>query len=172
MLVVPAPGLEMRLGHLQEAQDVAGRRDFTTDEWATMQRAMMASGVLVSLAEGVADADEIYGLTKELRSARFAHRSQLIRELADVPDPDTRRLQQDTTYATYRDPGLAAIRSATDIVARKAPAELPEFQDFLVVLAEVVADANREGSILGVGAQRRTPNEAAAVDAIRRALGL
>lgn len=151
---------------------MARRRDFTTDEWATMQRAMMASGVLVSLAEGVADADEIYVLTKELRSARFAHRSQLIRELADVPALDTRRLQQDATYATYREPGLEAIRSATDIVARKAPAELSEFRALLVLLAEVVADANREGSILGVGAQYRTPNEAAAIEDVRRAMGL
>lgn len=150
---------------------MAGRRDFTPDEWATMQRAMMASGVLVSLAEGVADDDEIFALAQELRSARFAHRSQLIRELADVPTLNT-RLALNTTYASYRDTGLEEIRSATDIVATKAPAELSDLRAFLVHLAEVVADANREGSILGVGAQRRTPNEAAAVEAVKRAMGL
>lgn len=150
---------------------MAGKRDFTADEWATMQRAMMAAGVLVSLADGTLDADEIFVLTKELRSARFAHRSQLIHELADVPTLNTRQ-PMDTTYATFKEPGLEAIRAATDIVTRKAPTELPDFRDFLVRLAEVVADANSKGSILGVGAQRRTPNESSAIEAIRSAVGL
>jgi hypothetical protein len=136
-----------------------------------MQRGMMASGMLVSLADGAVDADEIFVLTRELRSAKFAHRSQLIHELADVSTLNT-RLQPNTTYAHYREPGLEAIRSATDIVARKAPAELSDFREFLVRLAEVVADANSKESILGVGAQRRTPNEAAAIEAVRGAMSL
>lgn len=136
-----------------------------------MQRAMMASGVLVSLADGVVDREEMHALTMELRGARFAHRSQLVHELADVPSLNTEsRLQ--ATYTSFREPGLQTIRAAADIVARKAPDELPDFQEFLVKLAEVVADANREGDIFGVGGQRRTPNETAAVEAIRSALGL
>jgi len=150
---------------------VAGRRDFTPDEWATMQRAMMASGLLVSLADGAVDSDELFVLTKELRSARFAHRSQLVHELADMPrlNPE---VQPNATFASYREPGLAAIRSATHIVATKASAELADFREFLVRLAEVVADANSKGDILGVGAQRRTPNETTAIDAIRTAMEL
>ncbi len=136
-----------------------------------MQRAMMASGVLVSLADGVIDREEMHALTMELRSARFAHRSQLVHELADVPTLNTES-RLPATYASFREPGLEAIRAAADIVARKAPTELPDFQQFLVKLAEVVGDANREGDILGVGAQRRTPNETAAIEAIRKALGL
>lgn len=136
-----------------------------------MQRAMMASALLVSLADGSVDADELFVLSKELRSARFAHRSQLVHELADVPGVDSRP-PPGTTYATYRGPGLEVIRSATDLVARKAPEELSDFRDFLLRLAEVVADANSKGSILGVGAQRRTPHEAEAIEAIRGALTL
>jgi hypothetical protein len=150
---------------------MAGRRDFASDEWATMQRAMMASGMLVSLADGTVDQDELHNLTMELRSARFAHRSQLVHELADVPTLNTES-RPPATYASLLEPGLEAIRAAVEIVARKAPAELPHFQEFLVKLAEVVADANRKGDILGVGAQRRTPEEVAAIEAIRSALGL
>jgi hypothetical protein len=150
---------------------VAGRQDFTPDEWSTMQRAMMAAGFLVSLADGAVDSVEIFVLTKELRSARFAHRSRLVHELADLPTLDT-RLQPGTTYASYREPGLEAIRAATDIVARKAPAELPDYRQFLVRLAESVADANSRGSILGVGAQRRTADEIAAIEAVRGAMSL
>lgn len=131
----------------------------------------MASGLLVSLADGAVDADEMFVLTKELRSARFAHRSQLVHELADLPAMNDRP-QPGTTYASYREPGLAAIRTATDMVAKKAPADLGDFREFLVRLAEVVADANSKGDILGVGARRRTPNEAAAIEAVREAMSL
>jgi hypothetical protein len=149
---------------------MAGRRDFASDEWATMQRAMMASGVLVSLADGAVDPDELHALSMELRGARFAHRSQLVHELAEVPVLNPEAGPQ-ATYASQREPALEAIRSAADIVARKAPADFPDFREFLVKLAEVVADANRKGDILGVGAQRRTPDETAAIEAIRSALG-
>ena len=136
-----------------------------------MQRAMMASGVLVSLADGALDREEVHALSMELRSARFAHRSRLVHELADVPTPDT-EARPPATYAGLRESGLEAIRTAADIVARKAPEELADFREFLVRLAEVVADANRKGDILGVGAQRRTPEETAAIEAVRTALGL
>ncbi|HEY7202231.1 MAG TPA: hypothetical protein VIC57_18565 [Candidatus Dormibacteraeota bacterium] len=148
---------------------MAGRPDFTLDEWATLQRAMMASGILVSLADGAVDDDEMYVLTKELRSARFAHRSQLVHELADMPTLNPEPPPSDA-YATYWQSGLEAISDATKIVASKASSELPDYREFLIRLAEVVADANSKGDILGVGAQRRTPNEAKAIDAIRDAL--
>lgn len=151
--------------------NVAGQADFTPDEWATLQRAMMASGVLVSLAEGVVDADEIFALMQKLNGARAGHPNQLIRELADLPSFST-GLRGGTRYSDYRGPGLEAIRSATAMVARKAPAEHPAFCAFLLEVAEAVADANREGGFLGVGGQRRTPNEAAAIEAIRTAMGL
>ncbi len=150
---------------------MAGQADFTPEEWSTLQRAMMACGVMVSLAEGVVDADEIFMLMQKLQVARIAHSSHFIRELAAVPTFST-GLRLGTRYADYAGPGLEAIRSATVIVARKAAGEHAAFCAFLVDVAEAVADANREGGFLGVGAQRRTPNEAAAIAAVRKALGL
>lgn len=47
--------------------------------------------------------------------------------------------------------------------------ELPDFREFLVEIATVVAEVNQEGGFLGVGAQRRTPKEVAATDAVRLA---
>jgi hypothetical protein len=136
-----------------------------------MQGAIMASGVLVSMAEGVIDDPEIHALQKELRSVRFAHPSPFIQQLADLPELNTRR-RPGATYEEYRDSGLETIRSAVEILGRKAPAELAAFQQVLVRIAEIVADANREGDVFGVGARRRTPNETAAIEEVRRAAGL
>jgi uncharacterized membrane protein len=152
------------------SQEEAGQADFIPDEWSILQQAMMASGVLVSLAEGVVDADEIFALIKKLREASFGHPRRLVRELTAASSFNT-GLRAGTTYAGYEGPALEAIRSATAILARTAPAQLPAFRTFLVEIAEAVADANREGGFFGLGAIRRTPNEAAAVEAVRRATG-
>ena len=136
-----------------------------------MQRAMTAAAMLVSLADGAVDPEEMHALAMELRGARFAHRSQLVHELADVPNLDTTPRAPEA-YAAYHDGGLDTIRAAADVVARKAPAELQDYREFLVQLAEAVADANVKGDVLGVGRQRRTQDELAALEAVRNALGL
>jgi hypothetical protein len=153
------------------AQDGPGQADFTAGEWATLQQAMMASGVLVSLAEGTVDADEIFALVKKLREVSITHPRRFVRELA-AASTFTTGLRAGTAYADYETPALEAIRSATAIVAEKAAAELADFRALLVEIAAVVADANNEGGFFGLGAGPRTRNEAGAMEAVRRATGL
>ncbi|MCW2935261.1 MAG: hypothetical protein JWM19_6223 [Actinomycetia bacterium] len=155
----------------ERANESAGQADVTDDEWAILQQAIMAGGVLVSLAEGGVDADEILALVRKLREASISHPRRLIRELAAASTFST-GLRAGTRYADYEAPALDAIRAATAIIAVRAPADLPGFRAFLAEIATVVADANKEGGFLGVGARRRTPGEAAAIEAVSRATGL
>jgi hypothetical protein len=136
-----------------------------------MQRAMLAGAMLVSLADGSVDREELHALTMDLRDARFAHRSQLVHELADVPPLKTEPTTP-ASYAAYQQEAVQTIRSAVDILTAKAPAELRDYQDFVVRLAEAVADANLKGDILGAGRVRRTPDEVAAIRLVKQALGL
>jgi hypothetical protein len=151
---------------------MAGRRDFAADEWGMLQRAMVAAGVIVSLADGTADPEEMHELTMQLRGARFAHRSQLVHEVADMPALNSGSPAPQTTYEDYREPALESIRAAVGIVGQRAPDELPSFQQFLVELAEAVADANRKADALGVGTLTRVPEEREAIEAVKGALGL
>lgn len=68
----------------------------------------MSAGVLVSLAEGVVDADEMFALIKKLREASIAHPRRFVRELTAASTFNT-GLGADTTYADYEAPALAAI---------------------------------------------------------------
>ncbi|MEU3454639.1 DUF1003 domain-containing protein [Micromonospora sp. NPDC006766] len=145
-----------------------GETDFTAEEWATLQQAMMASGVLVSLAEGVVDAEEIFALVKVLREASIAHPNRFIRELA-AASTFTTGLQPGTGYVDYKGFALDTIRAATAIIASKAPTEVADYRALLIELATVVADANNEGGFFGLGARPRTPREAAAIEAVRQA---
>jgi uncharacterized membrane protein len=150
------------------AHDGPGEADFTPGEWAVLQQAMMAAGVLVALAEGDADAEEMYALFRKLREASVSHPARLVRELA-ATSAFTTGLRADTGYAEYRGPALETIRSAAAILAGKAPGQAAGFRAFLAEVAEVVADANNEGGFFGLGARHRTPHEATAIQAVRTA---
>jgi hypothetical protein len=147
----------------------AGELDFTPEEWETLGTSLMAAGVLVALAEGVADPEELSALVKALREASVGHPRRFIRELTGSSTFAT-GLRPDTTYVEYRGPALETIREATGIVARTAPEELAGFRAFMMEIAAIVADANDEGGFFGLGARPRVPNEAAAMEAVRTAM--
>jgi hypothetical protein len=155
----------------RSAQDGPGEADFGPGDWDILQQALMASGVLVALAEGAVDTEEIFALVKTLREASITHPRRFIRELTAASTFST-GLRPGTRYADYEGPALEVIRSATAVVAREAPAELPGFRAFLAEIAATVGDANREGGFFGLGARQRTDSEAAALTAVTRAAGL
>jgi uncharacterized membrane protein len=150
------------------AHDGPEETDFTPAEWENLQRAMIASGMLVSLAEGAADHDELHALVRKLREASVTHPDRLIRRLAGTSTFST-GLHADTRYADYKGPALQTISSAAAVLARKAPGEVAVFRDFLIEIATVVAEANTEGGFFGLGARPRTRHEAAAIEAVRQA---
>ncbi|WP_369390347.1 DUF1003 domain-containing protein [Streptomyces sp. CG1] len=154
-----------------QSADGAGELDFTPEEWATLGKSLMAAGVLVALAEGVADPEEIFALVKLLREASISHPKRLIRELAEASTFDT-GLRPGTRYTDYWRPALQVIREATGIVAHAAPDELADFRAFLMDITATVADANNEGGFLGLGARPRVPNEVAAMEAVKAATEL
>ena len=121
--------------------------------------------------QGVADAEEMTALMDRLQGASVNHPCQLVRELASFERGVPTGLQPTTRLAEYEGPALEPIEAASATIARKAPRDLPAFRAFIVEVAEVVANANREGGFAGIGAARRTPAEAAAIERIKQALG-
>jgi hypothetical protein len=151
---------------------VAGQADFTPDEWMTMRRAMISAGVLVSLSEGGgADMlDEIFAILQRLRGTRIQGDNQLLRELADIPSFES-GLRPGMKVAEYEGSALDLIRSAVAAVQARSPSDLAAFRAFLVELAEVAANAHKEGGVAGMGGVRVTRAEAAAISRVKRAAG-
>lgn len=136
--------------------DGAGEPDFTPEDWATLRQALTVSGMLVALAEGEVDADEIVAMVQLLREASVSHPRRLVRELAAAADFGS-GLRGDVRYADYEKPALHTIRTAATVVARVAPGELAAFRAFLNEIAAVVAEANNEGGFFGLGARPPHP---------------
>jgi hypothetical protein len=139
---------------------MAGKADFTEQEWETLHKGVTGSALLVSLADrGFFDTfKEVGALSKYLSQARENSASPLIRDLAEV---------RGTGFGLTTNPdelekgATEALRSSIATLQAKAPDEVEPYKAFVVDVATAVADAAKD-----VGAA-----ETGAIDKIKAALG-
>jgi hypothetical protein len=150
---------------------VAGRAEFTAEEWARLGSAMISAVELVSFVDGGRSgmAREISKVRTALRDASQRHPSQLVRELAATPGRSV--IDAHLSPGEAEEPVLGVLRAAAATLEAKAPEELEAYQRFVVHLGEVAATATRSGGVLGIAGQRVSYAEASALDRIRQALG-
>jgi hypothetical protein len=139
---------------------VATKADFTEEEWKTMEKGLMGAGLLVSLSDP--DFTDTFGeasaIAKYLAEQRGSAGSELMRELAGVRGrggfgiTDSRGEVEAET--------VAALGSAKEVLAAKAPEEVDAFRALVLGLAERAATAKS-----GV-----EESETAAIGKVREAL--
>ena len=137
---------------------MAGKTDFTEQEWEQLHKGVTGAGLLVSLSDrSFFDTfKEAGALAKHMANARQSS-SQLVKELAAsggtgfglASPPD--KVETET---------LEALRSAAGALEQKAPDELEPYKRFVLEVAESV------GKAAGGGDQ----SEGAALQKIRSAL--
>jgi hypothetical protein len=138
---------------------MAGKSDFTEQEWESLRKGATGAGLLVSLSDrGLFDTfKEAGALATHLKNARSANESQLVRELAEgsgtgfglTSSPD--EVERET---------LEALRSSRGTLETKAPDEADAYRDFVLGVARSVGQAAGGGEA----------SETAAVEKIRSAL--
>jgi UTP-glucose-1-phosphate uridylyltransferase len=139
---------------------MANRSDFTDDEWEAMQKGVTGAGMLVSVSDQ--DFTDMFGeasaLAKALRAQHEQGASDLVRELAKARGTGfgLTTSRQEVEAETF-----AALRSATETLATKAPEEAENYRQLVLGVAEAVAAAKS-----GV-----EEGETAALDQIKEALG-
>jgi hypothetical protein len=130
---------------------VAKKADFTEQEWESLQKGVVGAGLLVSLSDrSFFDTfKEAGALGKHVAQAKQKSSSELIRELADVhgagfgltSSPD--KIEHET---------LNALQAAKATLESKAPDELDSYRQFVVEVAQSVADAAGGGETAESGA--------------------
>ncbi|CAN5149597.1 hypothetical protein BH18ACT12_BH18ACT12_09710 [soil metagenome] len=130
---------------------MAKKSDFTEQEWEALQKGVVGSGLLVSLSDrSFFDTfKEVGALGKHVAQAKQKNSSQLVRELAEVrgtgfgltSSPD--KVEQET---------LQALQSAKTTLESKAPDELESYRQFVVEVAQSVANAAGGGETAESGA--------------------
>ena len=116
------------------------KADFTEDEWKAMQRGVTGAGMLVSISDR--DFTDSFGeasaLAKTLAAQREQGASGLVKELASV---------RGTGFGLTGSPQevgsetLAALQSALETLAAKAPDETGNYRQLVLSVATAVADA-------------------------------
>jgi tellurite resistance protein len=138
---------------------MAGKTDFTEDEWKDLQQGVTGAGLLVAAAHR--DFTDSFGEASTAAKQLAAHReseSQLVRELSGA-----RR----TGFGLVASPNevvegtIDALGAAVAVLGAKAPDELDAYRGFVLDVATAVAEA--KGGV--------KDEEAAAIEKITAALG-
>jgi hypothetical protein len=137
---------------------VAGKADFTEQEWETLEKGVTGAGLLVAVSDrGFFDTfGEASTMAKHLAAGKQSA-NPLVRDLGDTrahgfsmrSSPE--ELEQQT---------LEGIRSATALIGQKAPGDLDAYRAFVLDIAQSVAEAKK-----GVA-----PGEEASLGKIKAAL--
>jgi hypothetical protein len=163
----------------QEAISMAGKADFTPEEWKTI----VAVAPMVGLAVTCASPNGPWGVMKELLSMGMAmaemlqkgSSNPLIAELA--ADLKARQTKPELPQG-LKDPeqckesALNHVRAVNDLINRKVkPEEADEFKKWLLAIGRRVAEASNEGGIFGFGGERVSEAEKNVLRQIAFALG-
>jgi len=164
---------------------MAGKADFTPDDWKTLLESVMMAGLAVTAA----DPSGLWGTLKEsMATARAvigakhdANATELIKALAnEFETGEGRATARDglraqlsgKTPSEIVTKSLEILKQAASIVVAKAPADAPAFKGWLQHISEAVAKASIEGGFLGFGGVQISDAEKATLAHISEALGL
>ena len=119
---------------------MAKKADFTEQEWETLQKGVTGAGLLVSVSDrSFFDTfKEASTLAKQIAHEKQGGSSELVRELADV---------HGTGFGVKANPEevetetLAALQTAKTTLESKAPDELDAYRQFVLEVAQAVADS-------------------------------
>jgi tellurite resistance protein len=137
---------------------MAGKADFSEDEWRNFQQGVTGAGLLVSAAHR--DFTDSFGEAKAVAKRLAAHReseSQLVRELAGTHSSGF------GLVASPKEVGgtIDALGAAVAVLGAKAPDELDAYRRLVLDVATAVAEA--KGGV--------KDEETAAIASITEALG-
>jgi len=138
---------------------MAGKADFTKQEWETVHKGVTGAGLLVSVSDrGFFDSfKEAGALAKHLAGARKDSSSQLVRELAETRGTGFGVRSSPTEIESET---LEALRASVATLESKAPDEVEAYKSFVLDVAQSVAEA----------AEGRSEAEGAVVEKIRSVL--
>ena len=137
---------------------MAGKSDFTAQEWEQLQKGVMGSALFVSTSDpGLFETFKEAGTAAKHMAAGRQSQSQLVKDLAQERPAGfgittrAQELEQET---------LAALRSAAAALQAKAPDDVAAYRQFVLDVARSVAEA----------ADGVDPKESTAIQKIESAL--
>jgi hypothetical protein len=151
---------------------MATKEDFNAAEWETISEAPAIAGLIVITAQRGGTIRESVAMAKAYAEAGRAHGGgELLGEIVGkAPEVSPREF---SSVDELNAQGAERIRNAVSLLESKAsPEETDAYKQFTITVATRAAEADKSGGFLGVGGERISDAERAALDRIREALGL
>jgi hypothetical protein len=119
---------------------MATKADFTEQEWESLQKGVTGAGLLVSLSDrSFFDTfKEAGALGKHIAQAKQSNSSELVREIAGIHGTGFGLTSSPDKVETET---LAALQNAKTTLESKAPDELESYRQFVIEVAQSVADS-------------------------------
>ena len=149
---------------------MTAKAEFNADEWQVLLEAPALAGLVVISAQRGGTIRESFEVAKAYGDARKEHDAELIGEIAATPAP--LRPGRFKSAEELHDASLERIREAISLLESKAsPEELEAFRAFTLSVAQRAAEADKSGGVLGIGGERVSDSERAALGEVAAALG-
>ena len=147
------------------------KADFNGEEWEQIAEAPAIAGLIVITASRGGTIRETLAMAKVYAEAQKDHGSgDLVGELvASAPKVDPKQF---SSKEDLRARGLGKITEAVGLVRDRATLdELVDYREFILGLANHVAEKDKSGGFLGIGGERVSGGEQQAIADITAALG-
>ena len=148
---------------------MTAKADFNAEEWETLLQGPPSAGMLVVASDRGGSIKESFSMAKAYAEARENHgASELLDEIVSAkPEMDRSR---HGSAEEMKQACAQNLREAMDLLKAKAtPEEAEEYRNFVLGLAERVANARREG-FMGLSGERVSDAERAAIGEVAAAL--
>jgi len=160
---------------------MANKADFTPEEWKLIVGLPQVASLYLALASPsgpVGVAQEMFASTKGIVEAiKSSSGNTLIDAVAaDIREKAEKREKIEPPLEMSRDPNeikaqcLQACRDVAGFVAQKAPADAAGYKEWVYQAAQNSANAAREGGFFGIGGEKVSEAETAALKEIAAAL--
>ena len=147
------------------------KAEFNAEEWQTISEAPAIAGLIVVSASRGGTIRESLAMAKTYAEAQKEHQAgDLVGELVSTaPHLDAKQFDSKEDLRTR---GLGKISEGVELVRERATLdELVDYREFIISVAQRAAEADKSGGFLGIGGERVSGQEAAAIAEITTALG-
>jgi hypothetical protein len=148
---------------------MATKADFTAVEWDTIVQAPALAALRVISAQRGGTIRESMQVAKVYNEAREQHGGELIGEIAkSAPTIDRSQFSSPEDLAAQTP---ERIRAAIELLESKSPDDVDAYRQFTLTVAQRAAEADKSGGVLGIGGERVSDSERAALGEVAEALG-
>ena len=162
---------------------MAKKADFTSEEWQLILSMPQVASLYLALASPSGPlglAQEMIASTKGIvETLKSSSGDELIDAVAaDIREKAEKRERLEPPLKMSRDPNemkalcLQACRDVAALLSQKAPAEAQAYKQWVYQAAQNSANAAKEGGVFGIGGERISEAETAALKELATALGI